>query len=60
MAAHLPRGGCRHVQVRRQERDALREAGQESRGGEGASQQASHTLRKGKTEEKKFSLLSVC
>jgi hypothetical protein len=47
MAAHHTRGECRHVQVRREQRDALREARQESGGGEGAAQQASHPLRKG-------------
>jgi len=47
MAAHHPCGERRHVQVRHQQRDALREAGQESGGSEGAAQQASHPLRKG-------------
>jgi hypothetical protein len=47
MAAHHTRGERRHVQVRRQQRDAIREAGQESGGGEGAAQQASHPFRKG-------------
>ncbi len=47
MAAHDTRGERGHVQVRREQRDALREARQESGGGEGAAQQASHPLRKG-------------
>ncbi len=47
MAAHDTRGKRGHVQVRREQRDALREARQESGGGEGAAQQASHPLRKG-------------
>jgi hypothetical protein len=47
VAAHHPRDELRYVQVRRQQQDALREAGHESVGGEGAAQQASHPLRKG-------------